>query len=415
MVFSKYIICIILLAFSGVECKIGHENGNPYVFNDEHFTTLFKTQEGKVKVLEKFTERSELFRGIENIRMLFFEANPLTFFIPSHWDSDILFFVAQGRGTISLVFEDRRESFNIQKGHLMTVPAGITFYMINRDENETLVLASFVKPIANPGHFVPFFGVGGQDPESFYYAFSPEVLETAFNASIDRLQRAFSQQGKGVIIRATKDQIKALTAEEDSPLPFGNSYCLEKFGPCQIFSHQRDSTEFGKLYMVDPTEYVKLQELDMYISFSITSQGCMNTPFYSTRVIKIIMVVDGQGRFEMASPYEEEEGSTQIRYKKISSELRKGMVFVIPPGHPTVIIASQDESLETLNLEFYAEGNERFLLAGRGNIMKNFQKEAKELAFAISAEKVDELLDSQHLDFFMRGPSRSNHQDTATS
>ncbi|KAH9620944.1 hypothetical protein KSS87_015406 [Heliosperma pusillum] len=282
------------------------------------------------------------------------------------------------------------------------------------DENETLVLASFVKPIANPGHFVPFFGVGGQDPESFYYAFSPEVLETAFNASIDRLQRAFSQQGKGVIIRATKDQIKALTAEEDSPLPFGNSYCLEKFGPCQIFSHQRDSTEFGKLYMVDPTEYVKLQELDMYISFSITSQGCMNTPFYSTRVIKIIMVVDGQGRFEMASPYEEEEGSTQIRYKKISSELRKGMVFVIPPGHPTVIIASQDESLETLNLEFYAEGNERFLLAGRGNIMKNFQKEAKELAFAISAEKVDEILDSQHLDFFMRGPSRSNHQDTAT-
>ncbi|XP_074316752.1 vicilin Cor a 11.0101-like [Silene latifolia] len=413
MGFFKCIICIVILAFSGVECEMRHENGNPYVFNDEDFTTLFKTEEGKVKVLEKFTERSELFRGIENIRMLFFEANPQTFFIPSHWDSDILFFVAQGRGTISLVFEDRRESFNIQKGHLMTIPSGITFYMINSDENETLVLASFVKPIANPGHFAPFFGVGGQDPESFYYAFSPEVLETAFNASIDRLQTAFSQQGKGVIIRATKDQIKALTAEEDSQLPFGNSYCLKKFGPCQIFSHLRDSTEFGKLYMVDPSEYVKLQELDMYISFSITSQGCMSTPFHSTRVVKIIMVVNGQGRFEMAAPYEE-EGSTRIRYKKISSELRRGMVFVIPPGHPTVIMASQDKSLETLNLEFFAKGNERFLLAGRGNIMKNFQKEAKELAFATSAEKVDEILDSQQLDFFMRGPTRFNPQDTAT-
>ncbi|XP_074316182.1 vicilin Cor a 11.0101-like [Silene latifolia] len=136
--------------FAGAE---GLENDNPYVFHDEDFTTLFKTQEGRVKVLRNFRERSQLFKGIENIRMLNFELNPQTFFIPSHWDSDILFFVAQGKGTITLVFEEGVKSFNIEKGHLMTVPAGMTFYMINRDDYQKLLLFGFVRPIANPGRF----------------------------------------------------------------------------------------------------------------------------------------------------------------------------------------------------------------------------------------------------------------------
>ncbi|KAH9607913.1 hypothetical protein KSS87_000743 [Heliosperma pusillum] len=386
------------------KCEQRLEDDNPYAFRDEDFTTLFKTQEGQVKVLRDFTERSKLFKGIENIRMLIFELNPLTFLIPSHWDSDILFFVGQGRGTITLVFEERIESFNIEKGHLMTVPAGITFYMINSDDHEKLFLHGFVKLIANSGHFSSFFGVGGEDPESFYYAFSPDVLATAFNASSDRLQKFFSQQRKGVIISASKEQIKDLTVEEDTHLPHGRSYCLENYGPCQILDHlTSEITDFGLIYMVIPTEYVKLQELDMYISFSNTSQGCMNVPFHSTRVIKIIMVISGRGRFEMAAPYNE-EGSTRIHYKKMSSELRRGMVFVVPPGYPFVLMSSPDENLETLNLEFYANGNERYLFGGRNNIMKNFQKAAKELTFATSAEEVDAVLGKQHLYFFMRAP-----------
>ncbi|KAL9243057.1 hypothetical protein vseg_016993 [Gypsophila vaccaria] len=393
------------------KCDRIQDNENPYVFHDGDFSTLFKTNVGELRLLQKFTVRSEMFKGIENIRMLVFEVDPLTFVVPSHWDSDILFFVSQGRGTISLVFEDRRESFNIETGHLMTIPAGITFYMINNDDHQTLVLSSFVRPIANPGNFASFFGVGGQDPESFFSAFSTEVLESAFNSSSEKLQRLFCQQKNGVIIKASKDQIKALTAAED---PTGSNYCLKDFGPCQILSYLRESTECGKLFMVDPTEYTKLQDFDMYISFCVTSQGCMSTPFYSTRVTKVIVVVNGRGRFEMASPGYE-EGSSRIHYKKISSELSRGMVFVIPPGHPTVLMASPDENLETINFEFHAKGNEKFSLAGRTNLMKNFQKEAKELAFAISAEEVDEVLDSQQLDSFVRGPGRLQWQDTAFS
>ncbi|KAH9620945.1 hypothetical protein KSS87_015407 [Heliosperma pusillum] len=258
-----------------------------------------------------------------------------------------------GKGTISLVFEKKRESFNIEKGHLMVIPAGVTFYIINRDDTHKLVLSMFVSSIANPGDFVPFFGAGGQDPESFLFAFSTEVLEAAYNASIKTLQGTFS--GKGVIVKASKEQIKALAAEEVTE---------SNFGPCQILSYLRESNECGRLFMVDYCEYKKLQDFNMFISFCNLEPGCMNSPFISSRATKIIMVVKGRGRVEMAVSRNGEKGSTGTQYKKISSELKPGVVFVIPPGHPMVLMASQDEVLETICYEVNAKGNQKFSLAG---------------------------------------------------
>lgn len=83
--------------FRGEEEEEEEESGNPYVFEEEHFTTKFKTQEGRVRVLQKFNKRSKLFKGIENFRVMIFEANPQTFIIPNHWDADAVFFVAQGK------------------------------------------------------------------------------------------------------------------------------------------------------------------------------------------------------------------------------------------------------------------------------------------------------------------------------
>ncbi|KAH9622207.1 hypothetical protein KSS87_003968 [Heliosperma pusillum] len=370
------------------------ECGKPYVFKDEDFSTLFKTEEGSLSVLQKFNESSDVLRGIENYRMLIFEANPLSFLTPSHWDSDIIFFVGQGKGTISLVFEKKRESFNIEKGHLMVIPAGVTFYIINRDDTHKLVLSMFVSSIANPGDFAPFFGAGGQDPESFLFAFSTEVLEAAYNASIKTLQGTFS--GKGVIVKASKEQIKALAAEEVTE---------SNFGPCQILSYLRESNECGRLFMVDYCEYKKLQDFNMFISFCNLEPGCMNSPFISSRATKIIMVVKGRGRVEMAVSRNGEKGSTGTQYKKISSELKPGVVFVIPPGHPMVLMASQDEVLETICYEVNAKGNQKFSLAGKVNLMKNIQKEAKVLSFGTSAEEVDSMLDSQQSDFFLKATS----------
>lgn len=72
------------------EEEIGGKSGKPCVFEDHHFKTKIKTQEGRVRVLKRFTKRSKLFKGIDNYRVVIFEANPRTFVVPNHWDADVL-------------------------------------------------------------------------------------------------------------------------------------------------------------------------------------------------------------------------------------------------------------------------------------------------------------------------------------
>lgn len=54
---------------------------------------------------------------------------------------------------MSLVHKERRESFNIRQGDLFRIKAGTTTYMINRDNNERLVLAKLIQPVNTPGQF----------------------------------------------------------------------------------------------------------------------------------------------------------------------------------------------------------------------------------------------------------------------
>jgi hypothetical protein len=72
------------------------EEENPYVFQDEHFESRVKTEEGRVQVLENFAKRSKLLSGIENFRLAILEANPHTFISPAHFDAELVLFVAKG-------------------------------------------------------------------------------------------------------------------------------------------------------------------------------------------------------------------------------------------------------------------------------------------------------------------------------
>lgn len=74
----------------------GEHEENPYVFEDEDFETRVRTDEGRIQVLEKFTKRSKLLRGIENFRVVILEANPHTFISPAHFDAELVLFVAKG-------------------------------------------------------------------------------------------------------------------------------------------------------------------------------------------------------------------------------------------------------------------------------------------------------------------------------
>lgn len=58
-----------------------------------------------------------------------------------------------GRGTLNLVRRGKRNSFNIRAGDVIRVHAGTTAYLINRDNNEKLVIAKLLNPVSTPGQF----------------------------------------------------------------------------------------------------------------------------------------------------------------------------------------------------------------------------------------------------------------------
>ncbi|KAL3626078.1 hypothetical protein CASFOL_029627 [Castilleja foliolosa] len=390
------------------------EENNPYVFEDRHFMTAMRTQHGRVRILQRFTDRSKLLKGIDNFRVSTLEADPQTFIVPSHWDADAVMFVANGRGTVSFVRQDRRESFNVKQGDIFRVKAGTTTYLINRDNNEKLVLAKLLQPINTPGQFEGFFGTGGENPKSYFRAFSDEILEAAFNTRKDRLQRLFGQQKEGIIIKASQEQIRSMSHQEEGTIwPFGG----ESKGTFNLYQQRpTHSNQYGQLYEVDSSHFRQLQDLDLAVSLANISQGAMTAPYYNSKATKIMIVVEGEGYFEMACPHVSQEGRRQgsqraqretssgPSYQKVSSRLKRGTVVVVPAGHPLVAVASNNQNLQLLCFEVNYRDNEKFPLAGKRNVMKQLEREAKELAFGLPAREVEEVFDSQQEEFFFKGP-----------
>ncbi|KAF5806475.1 putative rmlC-like cupin domain superfamily, rmlC-like jelly roll protein [Helianthus annuus] len=63
----------------------------------------------------------DFFNGIEKYRSAFLKAEPQAFVVPNHWDANVLFYVANGQGTITLIEGDSRQSHNIKRGELFYV------------------------------------------------------------------------------------------------------------------------------------------------------------------------------------------------------------------------------------------------------------------------------------------------------
>ena len=80
------------------------EEEYPYIFEENcDFDTKVETEDGRIRVLKKFTEKSKLLKGIENIRLAILEARAHTFVAPRHFDSDVLLFNIKGIHT-SILF-----------------------------------------------------------------------------------------------------------------------------------------------------------------------------------------------------------------------------------------------------------------------------------------------------------------------
>ncbi|KAJ3696122.1 hypothetical protein LUZ60_001499 [Juncus effusus] len=417
--------------------KRGWQKENPYVFQSEQFKHQIRTEHGHVKVLKNFAKQSWLLLGIANYRVAIMELNPRTFVVPNHWDADSVGYVVRGRGIVTVLKKDDKESYHIKQGDVLKVDAGSVVYVINSDSREKLTIAKLVQPVSIPGKFVSFFGAGGENPESFYRAFSDEILEAAFNTQRDKIERIFGKQRSGAIIRASEEQIRALSrdASEGGKWPWGEKGPFsESKGPYNLLRKRpTHSNQHGQLYEADKDDYRQLGDLDVRVSVANITSGSMMAPWYNSRSTKIAVVVEGRGQLEIVCPhlgrqseretrrgrkYEEEEEEEEKeqgqqqgqRYRKVQANLSPGTVFVVPAGHPTVEIASRGEDLQIACFETRAENNERIFLAGRNNILSKMEREAKELAFDTSAREVDELLNAQRDEAFISGPgSRSRH------
>ncbi|KAF5727051.1 hypothetical protein HS088_TW22G00738 [Tripterygium wilfordii] len=411
------------------------EERNPYVFEDEHFSSVHKTEHGRIDVLQRFNKRSKLLKGIENYRFVVLEANPQTFITPCHLDAEAVLFVAKGRATVSMIQEDKREgqikreSHNVECGDIIRIPAGTPAYITNTDNNEKLTIVKLLMPVNTPGHFEVFHGLGGDNPESFYRAFSREVLEAAFNTDWNKIERVFRQQSKGAIVKASSQQIQGLKHREEG----GSIWPFEKEskGSFNLFK-QRPSTcnNYGQLFEASPRDYRQLEDLDVTVSFANITRGSMAGPYFNSKSTKISFVVDGEGRFEMACPHVSSSGSSErdrsksssrggqkgsTSYQRVSARLRAGTVFVVPAGHPITSIASANSNLRILCFELNTEGNTRYFLAGKNNVVSEMEKEAKELGFNVPAGEVERVFQRQDKELFYPGPESREEEERRAS
>ncbi|XP_077247899.1 vicilin Cor a 11.0101-like [Tasmannia lanceolata] len=415
----------------GREGNPGQEEMNPYFYGQDWFSSRISTQHGNVKVLERFSRRSEFLRGIENYRVAILELNPKAFVLPNHWDAEAVLYVAHGRANINLIRQEgkeslnlRRESHNLEQGDVFRVPAGTTVYLVNRDNNEKLYIVKVLQPVFTPGQYEHFFAAGGQNPQSFFQSFSDELLQAAFNAPKEKLQRMFGQHREGAIIRATDEQIKEMSQGTSSSKagrwPFGES----SSGPFNLLNKRPSySNDHGKLFEVDANDYQPLRDLDISVSFANITRGSMTAPYYYSKSTKISMVLEGNGHIEIVCPHvtssgerrreEEAAGGGQqqqpVRYEKLTAPLSPGAVLIVPAGHPTLAVASGDKNLHIVCFELNAKDNQRYYLAGQNNILNELEREAKELSFNMPAKEVEEILNAQKETAFLPGPQQ--HQE----
>ena len=101
----------------------------------------------------------------------------------------------------------------------------------------------------------------------------------------------------------------------------------------------------------------------------------MSAPYYNSKAIKVALVVDGKGYVEIVSPYvsdrsrqgREEEREESVSYQRLSAQLSDGQGFIVPAGHPFVVVADHGQDLRVLCFDIKiatVEKNEKYPLAG---------------------------------------------------
>ncbi|KDO74521.1 hypothetical protein CISIN_1g0394412mg, partial [Citrus sinensis] len=204
------------------------EENNPYYFHSQRFRYRVRSDSGHMRVLQRFSQKSHLLRGIDNYRLAILEANPSTLVVPHHSDAETILVLLKGKGVITLVSHERRESFNMEHGDVISVPAGTTYYLSNQDNVDRLHVAKLLQPVNTPGQF--------------------------------RVQ----QRQQGTIKRASQEQLKALSHHASSRRRHGRG----STAPFNLLSRKPIyNNNFGRFFEATPKDYQQLQEIDAGVTY----------------------------------------------------------------------------------------------------------------------------------------------------
>ncbi|GJN23052.1 hypothetical protein PR202_gb10668 [Eleusine coracana subsp. coracana] len=411
--------------------------GRPYHFGEESFRHWARTRHGRFRVLDRFAD--ELIEdAVGKYRVAVLEAAPRAFLQPSHYDADEVMFVSEGEGVVVLLRGGKRESVCVREGDVMVIPAGAVVYSANTHSHDWFRVVMLLSPVSTPGRFEEFFPVGGDRPESFFSVFSDEVIQAAFNTRREEWEQVFEKQRKGEITTASEEQIRELSRTCSRGGKSGSSEWEIK--PSSLTGKKPLHTNnHGRHYEISGDECPHLRARNMDVGLANITRGSMMAPSYSTRATKIAVVVQGSGYFEMACPHvssssrrssrehgsrrreewgreeeeeEEEEGhheqeeekSRRGGYTQVRSRIQAGSVIVVPAGHPTVLVAGQEENLAVLCFGVHAGSDEKVFLAGSNSPLRQVDDHAKALVFGAEAREVDRVVQAQTDSVFFRGP-----------
>ncbi|KAG2571249.1 hypothetical protein PVAP13_7KG013900 [Panicum virgatum] len=401
-----------LASYSYGEDGSGSGSGRPYHYGEESFRHWTRSRQGRFRVLERFTH--ELLE-------------------------DAVMFVKEGEGVVALLYRGRRESFCVREGDVLVIPAGAVVYSANTHASRWFRVVMLLNPVSTTGRFEEFFPIGGESPESFFSVFSDDVLQAAFNTRREEWEQVFEKQSKGEITTASEEQIRELSRScSRGSRGHGGGESMWDIKPSSLTGKRPShSNSHGRHYEITGDDCPQLRALDIEVGLANITRGSMMAPSYSTHANKLVVVVEGSGHFEMACPHlsggqssssqrrgrghggrecggeeeegegrEEQEGEHKSRgYKQVRSRIKVGSVMVIPPGHPTTLVAGDDKNLAVLCFGINARHDEKVFLAGSNSVLRQMDELAKALAFGAEREKVDRVIGAQTDAVFLRGPS----------
>ncbi|XP_045823445.1 vicilin-like [Trifolium pratense] len=404
---------------------------NPFLFKSNRAQTLFENENGHIRLLQRFDKRSKIFENLQNYRLLEYKSKPHTIFLPQQNDADFILAVLSGKAILTVLNPNDRNSFNLERGDTIKLPAGTIAYLANRDDNEDLRVLDLAIPVNRPGHFESFLLSGSENQQSFLSGFSKNILEAAFNADYEEIERVLIEeqnkepqhrrglkdrrrqqsQEANIIVKLTREQIEELSKNAKSSSKKSASSEYEPFN-----LGNRDpiySNKFGNFFEITPEKNPQLQDLDILVNAVEIKEGSLFLPHYNSRATLIVTTVEGNGEFELVShenenqheqreedEAEKEEGQERSRQvQRYRARLSPGDVFVIPAGHPVAVSASSN--LYLVGFGINAENNQRNFLAGEeDNVISQIHRSVKELAFPGSAQQVERLLKNQKQSYF---------------